>query len=152
MRVIIQRVTEASVTIDGSLYSSIKTGLLILLGIEDADTIEDIVWLSNKIINLRIFNDVHKVPNLSLKEIDGNILLVSQFTLHADTKKGNRPSYLRASKSVIAQPLYQKMIDRLEKDLGKKIFTGAFGADMQVGLMNDGPITIFIDTKQKNTG
>ncbi len=152
MRVVIQRVTEASVTIDGSLYSSIKTGLLILLGIEDADTIEDIVWLSNKIINLRIFNDVHKVPNLSLKEIDGNILLVSQFTLHADTKKGNRPSYLRASKSVIAQPLYQKMIDRLEKDLGKKIFTGAFGADMQVGLMNDGPITIFIDTKQKNTG
>ena len=150
MRVVIQRVTEASVSIDGLIISSIKNGLLVLLGIEDADTIDDIIWLSNKIINLRIFNDLMKVPNLSLKEVDGDILLVSQFTLHADTKKGNRPSYLKASKSIIAIPLYQKMIGQLEKDLGKKIFTGVFGADMQVALINDGPITIWIDTKQKS--
>ena len=150
MRVVIQRVLEASVTIDGLLYSSIKSGLQILLGIEDADAMEDIVWLSNKIVNLRIFNDGLQVPNLSLKDIDGDILLVSQFTLYADTKKGNRPSYLRASKGDIAIPLYQKMIDQLEKDLGKKISTGVFGADMQVALINDGPITIWIDTKQRS--
>ena len=150
MRVVIQRVTEASVTVDKLIVSSINSGLLILLGIEDADTIDDIIWLSNKITNLRIFNDLIKVPNLSLKEVDGDILLVSQFTLHADTKKGNRPSYLRASKSIIAIPLYQKMIEQLEKDLGKKIFTGVFGADMQVALVNDGPITIWIDSKQKS--
>ena len=150
MRVVIQRVTAASVTIGELLNASIKSGLLILLGIEDADTIDDVIWLSNKIVNLRIFNDLMKVPNLSLKEVDGDILLVSQFTLHADTKKGNRPSYLKASKSIIAIPLYQKMIGQLEKDLGKKIFTGVFGADMQVALINDGPITIWIDTKQKS--
>ena len=150
MRVVIQRVTAASVTIGELLNASIKSGLLILLGIEDADTMEDVIWLSNKIVNLRIFNDLMKVPNLSLKEVDGDILLVSQFTLHADTKKGNRPSYLKASKSIIAIPLYQKMIGQLEKDLGKKIFTGVFGADMQVALINDGPITIWIDTKQKS--
>ena len=150
MRVVIQRVTEASVTVDKLIVSSINSGLLILLGIEDADTIDDIIWLSNKITNLRIFNDLIKVPNLSLKEVNGDILLVSQFTLHADTKKGNRPSYLRASKSIIAIPLYQKMIEQLEKDLGKKIFTGVFGADMQVALVNDGPITIWIDSKQKS--
>ena len=150
MRVVIQRVTEASISIDKLIVSSIKNGLLILVGIEDADTMDDIIWLSNKIINLRIFNDLMKVPNLSLKEIDGDILLVSQFTLHADTKKGNRPSYLKASKSIIAIPLYQKMIGQLEKDLGKKIFTGVFGADMQVALINDGPVTIWVDTKQKS--
>lgn len=151
MRVVIQRVTEASVTIEEIVHSSIKNGLLIFLGIEDVDAIEDIVWLSNKIVNLRIFNDAGKVPNLSLKDAGGDILIVSQFTLYADTKKGNRPSYLRASKSVIAIPLYQKLIDQLEQDLGKKISTGVFGADMQVSLINDGPITIWIDTKQKST-
>ena len=150
MRVVVQRVTEASITIDKLIVSCIKNGLLILVGIEDADTMDDIIWLSNKIVNLRIFNDLMKVPNLSLKEIGGDILLVSQFTLHADTKKGNRPSYLKASKSIIAIPLYQKMIVQLEKDLNKKIFTGVFGADMQVALINDGPITIWIDTKQKS--
>ena len=150
MRVVVQRVIEASITIDKLIVSCIKNGLLILVGIEDADTMDDIIWLSNKIVNLRIFNDLMKVPNLSLKEIGGDILLVSQFTLHADTKKGNRPSYLKASKSIIAIPLYQKMIVQLEKDLNKKIFTGVFGADMQVALINDGPITIWIDTKQKS--
>lgn len=150
MRVVVQRVSKASVTIDELVASSINSGLLILLGIEDADTMDDIIWLSNKIVNLRIFNDLMKMPNLSLKEIDGDLLLVSQFTLHADTKKGNRPSYLRASKSIIAIPLYQKMIEQLGKDLGKKIFTGVFGADMQVELINDGPITIWIDSKQKS--
>ena len=152
MRVVIQRVTEARVTIDGFLHSSIKNGMLILLGIEDTDAMEDIVWLSNKIVNLRIFNDDTKVPNLSLKDMGGDILLVSQFTLYAETKKGNRPSYLRASKSDIAIPLYQKMVDQLEKDLSKKIATGVFGADMQVALINDGPVTIRIDTKQKSAG
>ena len=150
MRVVIQRVTEGSVTIDKLIVASIKTGLLILLGIEDADTMDDIIWLSNKITNLRLFNDLMKVPNLSLKEIGGDILLVSQFTLYADTKKGNRPSYLKASKSITAIPIYQKMIAQLEMDLGKKIFTGVFGADMQVALVNDGPITIWIDSKQKS--
>jgi D-tyrosyl-tRNA(Tyr) deacylase len=123
--------------------------LLVLLGIEDADTTEDIEWLSNKIVNLRIFDDAHKVPNLSVKETGGNILLVSQFTLHASTKKGNRPSYLRASKSVVAIPLYEEMIVQLENDLGKKISTGVFSADMKVSLVNDGPITIWIDSKEK---
>ena len=150
MRVVIQRVIEAGVTVDELIVSAIKNGLLVLLGIEDADTMDDIIWLSNKIINLRIFNDLMKMPNLSLKETDGDILLVSQFTLHADTKKGNRPSYLRASKSAVAIPLYQNMIAQLEKDLGKKIFTGVFGADMQVALVNDGPLTIWIDSKQKS--
>jgi D-tyrosyl-tRNA(Tyr) deacylase len=147
MRAVIQRVTEASVTIDGKLKAAINKGLLVLVGIEDADTNEDIIKLSNKIINLRIFDDENKVPNISVQDIDADILLVSQFTLFASTKKGNRPSYLKASKPDIAIPMYEKMIAQLEQDLGKKIFTGTFGADMKVALLNDGPITIIIDTK-----
>jgi len=149
MRAVIQRVTEASVTIDNRVKASINNGLLVLVGIEDADTTEDIEWLSKKIVCLRIFDDADKIPNLSLLETGGDILLVSQFTLHANTKKGNRPSYLRASKSIVAIPMYEKMITQLENDLDKKIFTGVFGADMKVALLNDGPVTIWIDTKQK---
>lgn len=149
MRVVLQRVSKASVTINGALASSINKGLLIFLGIEDADTLDDIEWLSNKIINLRIFDNENKVPNISVKEIDGDILLVSQFTLHAATKKGNRPSYIKASKPVIAIPIYIKMIEQLQHDLGKKVFTGEFGADMKVELLNDGPVTIFIDSRNK---
>ena len=149
MRVVIQRVTAASVTIDNEVVSFISKGLLILVGIEDADTKEDIEWLSNKIVHLRIFDDADKVPNLSIKETGGDILLVSQFTLQANTKKGNRPSYIRASKAVVAIPVYEKIITQLESDLEKKVFTGVFGADMKVVLVNDGPVTIWIDTKQK---
>jgi D-aminoacyl-tRNA deacylase len=149
MRTVIQRVSQASVTIDGTVFAEIKSGLLVLIGIEDADNIDDIEWLSNKIVNLRIFDDENKVPNISVKDIGGDILLVSQFTLHASAKKGNRPSYIKASKPEIAIPLYIKMIAQLEIDLGKKICTGEFGADMKVMLLNDGPVTIFIDTKNK---
>ena len=149
MKTVIQRVTSASVTVDNIVTDAIKTGLLVLLGIEDADTTEDIVWLSSKIVNLRIFDDENKVPNISVKDIGGDILLVSQFTLHANTKKGNRPSYLKASKADVAIPMYEQMIVQLENDLGKKIYTGIFGADMKVSLLNDGPVTIIIDTKQK---
>ena len=149
MKAVIQRVTKASVTITGNIKSSIESGLLVLVGIEDADNDEDIEWLSNKIVNLRIFDDENKVPNISVKDIDGDILLVSQFTLHASTKKGNRPSYIKASKADYAIPMYEKMIAQLENDLGKKIFTGEFGADMKVELLNDGPVTICIDTKKK---
>ena len=149
MKTVIQRVTKASVTIDGNVKSAIGNGLLVLVGIEDADTNEDITWLSSKIVNLRIFDDENKVPNISVKDIGGDILLVSQFTLHASTKKGNRPSYIRASKPDFAIPMYEKMIAQLEIDLGKKIFTGEFGADMKVELLNDGPVTILIDTKMK---
>jgi len=149
MRAVIQRVTQASVTIDQSVVSSINHGLMVLVGIEDADAMEDIEWLSNKIINLRIFDDENKVPNISVKDIGGDVLLVSQFTLQANTKKGNRPSYIRASKAAIAIPIYEKLITQMERDLGKKIFTGEFGADMKVALINDGPITIIIDTKTK---
>lgn len=149
MRVVIQRVTKASVNIDGNTKSAIENGLLVLAGIEDAYTHEDIAWLSNKIVNLRIFDDANKVPNISVKDMGGDILLVSQFTLHAATKKGNRPSYIKASKPDIAIPLYEKMIMQLEKDLGKEIFTGEFGADMKVALLNDGPVTIVIDSKNK---
>jgi len=149
MKTVIQRVANASVTIHGQIRSAIQQGLLVFVGIEDADTIADIEWLSNKIINLRIFDDENKVPNISVKDIDGDILLVSQFTLHAATKKGNRPSYIKASKPGIAIPLYEKMIVQLENDLGKKIFTGEFGTDMKVQLLNDGPVTIVIDTKNK---
>lgn len=149
MRVVIQRVSQAAVTINNIVKSEIKTGLLVLAGIEDADTQEDIEWLSNKIVNLRIFDDENKVPNISVKDRGGDILLVSQFTLHASTKKGNRPSYLKASKPDIAIPLYEKMIVQLETDLDKKIFTGEFGADMKVSLLNDGPVTICIDSKNK---
>jgi D-tyrosyl-tRNA(Tyr) deacylase len=149
MRAVIQRVSKASVTINGEKKSEINSGLLILLGIEDADGVEDIEWLSGKMINLRIFNDAAGVMNVSVKDIGGDILLVSQFTLQASTKKGNRPSYLRASKPEIAIPLYEKMIGQLEKDLEKRIYTGEFGADMQVELLNDGPVTIIIDTKSR---
>ena len=149
MKAVIQRVTKASVAINGNVKSSIENGLLVLAGIEDADNDEDIEWLSNKIVNLRIFDDENKVPNVSVKDIDGEILLVSQFTLHASTKKGNRPSYIKASKPDVAIPIYEKMILQLESDLGKKIFTGEFGADMKVELLNDGPVTICIDTKNK---
>jgi len=150
MRAVVQRVNRASVKINGSVHAAIETGLMILLGIEDADGAEDIQWLSSKLVNLRIFNDTAGVMNLSLVETGGDILLVSQFTLFAATKKGNRPSYIRASKSEIAIPLYERMISQLEKDLGKKIQTGLFGADMQVDILNDGPVTIFMDTKQKD--
>ncbi|MFT3979843.1 MAG: D-aminoacyl-tRNA deacylase [Ferruginibacter sp.] len=149
MRVVIQRVTHASVTIDSVVTASVGQGLLVLAGIEDADDINDIQWLSNKIVNLRIFDDEQHVPNVSLKDNGGDILLVSQFTLHAGTKKGNRPSYIRASKPEVAIPLYEQLIAQLENDLGKKISTGQFGADMKVALLNDGPVTIVIDTKNK---
>jgi D-aminoacyl-tRNA deacylase len=149
MRTVIQRVAQASVTIEEKITGAVKDGLLVLLGIEDADTDEDIEWLSNKIVNLRIFDDANGVMNISVKDIDGDILLVSQFTLHASTKKGNRPSYIKASKPDIAIPLYEKMISRLEQDLGKKIQTGIFGAMMKVKLLNDGPVTIVIDTKNR---
>jgi D-aminoacyl-tRNA deacylase len=149
MRAVIQRVTKASVTIEGKIHASIEHGLLVLLGIEDADTDEDIEWLSGKIGNLRIFNDKDGVMNISVKETGGDILLISQFTLHASTKKGNRPSYIRASKTEIAVPLYEKMIQQLSKDLGKGIKSGIFGADMKVELVNDGPVTIMIDSKNK---
>ena len=149
MRVIIQRVTEASVVIENTSAASIGKGLLVLLGIEDADGPEDVIWLSNKIVNLRVFNDEDAVPNVSVKDAGGEILLVSQFTLFAATKKGNRPSYIRASKPAIAVPLYEMMISQLENDLGKMVSTGVFGADMKVSLLNDGPITIFIDSKNR---
>ena len=147
MRVVIQRVSKAAVTIDNKEKSAINVGLLVLIGIEDADTDEDIKWLSNKIVNLRIFDDENKIPNRSVKDLDGDILLVSQFTLQASTKKGNRPSYLKASKAEVSVPVYEKMIIQLKNDLGKEIFTGEFGADMKVELLNDGPVTILIDTK-----
>ena len=149
MRAVIQRVSEASVTIEGNVSGAIKDGLLILLGIEDADTIEDITWLSNKIVNLRIFNDENGVPNISVKDTGGSILIISQFTLHAAIKKGARPSYIRASKGEVAQPVYEKMVAQLTQEFGKKIETGVFGADMKVHLVNDGPVTLFIDTKNK---
>jgi D-tyrosyl-tRNA(Tyr) deacylase len=149
MRAVIQRVRNANVSIEGKIKAEIDLGLMVLLGIEEADRQEDVEWLSNKIINLRVFNDAKGVMNLSLKEVNGDLLLVSQFTLHASTKKGNRPSYSRASKPELAIPFYEKMITQLEKDLDKKIFTGEFGADMQVSLVNDGPVTIIIDTLNK---
>ncbi len=149
MRVVIQRVSSASVSINGKIKSTTTNGLVVFVGIEDADTIEDIQWLSNKIVNLRIFDDENKIPNISVKDIDGDILLVSQFTLHASTKKGNRPSYIKASKAEIAIPLYEQLIIRLANDLGKIIHTGEFGADMKVALINDGPVTIWIDSKKR---
>ncbi len=149
MRAVIQRVSRASVTIGGKVHSQIGWGLLVLLGIEDADTAEDIEWLSNKIVNLRIFDDAGGVMNESVKDKNGEIILVSQFTLHASTKKGNRPSYIKASKPDVAVPIYEKMIEQLSADLGKRIGTGEFGADMKVELVNDGPVTIVIDTKNK---
>ncbi len=149
MRAVVQRVKHASVVIDEKIAGRIDEGLLVLLGIEDADNNEDIEWLSGKIVNLRIFNDEKDVMNRSVKDVSGDILLISQFTLHASTKKGNRPSYIKAAKPDIAIPLYEKMIAQLEKGLGKKIQTGIFGADMKVSLLNDGPVTIIVDTKNK---
>jgi D-aminoacyl-tRNA deacylase len=149
MLAVIQRVTSSSVMINNQVKASIDKGLLILVGIEDADTQEDIDWLSSKIVNLRIFNDAEGVMNVSVKEDGGDIIIVSQFTLHASTKKGNRPSYLKASKPDIAIPLYEKFIKAVELALGKQVQTGTFGADMKVSLLNDGPVTIVIDTKNK---
>lgn len=149
MRVLIQRVSEAKVAVNKDIVGIIHTGLLVFIGIEDADTTDDIQWLSNKICNLRIFDDAEGIMNMSVKEMNGDILLISQFTLHANTKKGNRPSYIRASKPGTAIPLYEKMIGQLQTDLGKPIQTGIFGADMKVTLTNDGPVTIWIDSKNK---
>ena len=149
MRAVIQRVSKASVTIDDKIYSQIENGLLVLVGIEDADTTEDSEWLSGKIVNLRVFNDDNGVMNVSVKDINGDILAVSQFTLHASTKKGNRPSYIKASKPEFAIPMYEKFVQQLGNDLGKKIHTGVFGADMKVELLNDGPVTVVIDTKNR---
>ncbi|GAA4297925.1 D-aminoacyl-tRNA deacylase [Aestuariibaculum suncheonense] len=149
MKVVIQRVTKASVTIEGEKVASITNGLLVLLGIVDDDTQEDINWLSNKIVNLRIFEDDHQVMNKSLFDINGDIIVVSQFTLHAATKKGNRPSYIKAAKPDVAIPLYEAFVKTLEAGLGKTVQTGEFGADMKVELLNDGPVTIIIDSKNK---
>ncbi len=149
MKVVIQRVNEASVSIEGKLVGSIQKGLMVLLGIETADTMEDVQWLSNKIVQMRIFDDAEGVMNWSVKEVGGNILLVSQFTLHASTKKGNRPSYIAAAKHDISVPLYEAMIKQLTTDMGAPIQTGVFGADMQVALVNNGPVTIIVDSKNK---
>jgi D-tyrosyl-tRNA(Tyr) deacylase len=149
MKVVIQRVSQASVTIDAKIVADIQKGLLVLIGVEDADTQEDINWLCQKITNLRIFGDENEIMNLSVKDIDGEVIVVSQFTLHASTKKGNRPSYIKASKPEIAIPLYENFVKQLEKELGKKVQTGIFGADMKVLLLNDGPVTIQIDSKNK---
>ena len=149
MRAVVQRVSAASVTIDNNIRSSINNGLLVLVGIEEADTDEDIDWLSAKLVNLRIFDDESGVMNLDIKQTAGDMLLISQFTLHAATKKGNRPSYIKAAKPEKAIPVYEKMIQQLEKEMGKPVGTGIFGADMKVSLVNDGPVTIIIDTKNK---
>jgi len=149
MRAIIQRVTQAQVQIDGKLFSEIRNGLLVLLGIEDADSDEDLNWLAQKMVNLRVFNDENGVMNISLIDTNFDVLLVSQFTLFASTKKGNRPSFIKASRPEFAIPLYEKMIVKLEELLGKKIATGLFGADMNISLTNNGPVTIMIDSKLK---
>ena len=149
MKAVIQRVSKASVTIEGEKVANIQQGLLILLGIENADTQEDIAWLSKKIANLRIFNDEEGVMNTSLLDVNGEAIVVSQFTLHASTKKGNRPSYIKAAKPDVAIPLYEAFVKQLEKEIDKEVQTGEFGADMKVELLNDGPVTILIDTKDK---
>ena len=149
MRVVIQKVTQASVSIDNQIVASIDKGLLVLVGIEDGDTNEDIAWLSSKIVNLRVFDDDNGVMNLSVKEVKGEVLIVSQFTLHASTKKGNRPSYIKAARPEVAIPIYEAFIKQVETLLGKRVPTGQFGAMMQVSLCNDGPVTILIDTKNK---
>lgn len=149
MRAVIQRVSSASVTVDGAKIANIGQGLLVLLGIEDADGKEDIEWLSKKMVNLRIFNDDDEVMNRSVLDVGGEVIVVSQFTLHALTKKGNRPSYIKASKPDVAIPIYEAFVKKLEQDLGKEVGTGVFGADMKVELLNDGPVTILIDTKNK---
>jgi len=149
MKVVIQRVSDASVTIDKKIVADIQKGLLVLVGVEEADNQEDINWLTSKIANLRIFDDENHVMNLSLKEVDGEIIIISQFTLQASTKKGNRPSYLKAAKPEISIPIYENFIVQMELELGKKVQTGQFGADMKVSLLNDGPVTIVIDSKNK---
>ncbi len=149
MKAVIQRVSSCTVTIDNKVVADIQKGLLVLVGIEDADNKEDINWINSKIANLRIFADENGVMNLSLKEVNGDMIIVSQFTLHASTKKGNRPSYLKASKPEVAIPLYEAFITQMETELGKKVQTGKFGADMKVALINDGPVTLIIDTKNK---
>ena len=150
MKAVIQRVTKASVTIDGEQVAKINDGLLVLLGIVDDDILEDIQWLAKKISNIRIFDDPNGVMNLSLIDKKSNVIIVNQFTLHASTKKGNRPSYIRASKPDIAIPLYKKFIQQMEKEIDRRVQTGKFGADMKVALINDGPVTIIIDSKNKN--
>lgn len=149
MKVVIQRVSQASVTVDAKIVADIQKGLLVLVGIEDADTQEDIDWLCQKTANLRIFGNENDVMNLSVKEINGEIIVVSQFTLQASTKKGNRPSYIKASKPEIAIPMYENFVQKMENELGKKVQTGIFGADMKVLLLNDGPVTIVIDSKNR---
>ncbi|MBP6146641.1 MAG: D-tyrosyl-tRNA(Tyr) deacylase [Flavobacterium sp.] len=149
MKVVIQRVSQASVTIDEKIVAAIQKGLLVLVGIEDVDSQEDIDWLAAKVANIRIFGDENQVMNLSVKDIGGDVIVVSQFTLHANTKKGNRPSYSKASKPEVAIPLYENFVNTLELELGKKVQTGVFGADMKVLLLNDGPVTIIMDSKNK---
>lgn len=149
MRAVIQRVTQSSVTIDGQVKGAIQQGLLVLVAVEDADTTEDIEWLSGKIVRLRIFNDEQGVMNRSVQEAGGEILVISQFTLFASTKKGNRPSYIRSARPEVAIPMYEQFVARLGQQLGRPIQTGEFGADMQVGLINDGPVTIVIDSKAR---
>lgn len=149
MKTVIQRVSHASVTVNEKIVAEIQKGLLVLVGIEDADAQEDINWLTSKIVNLRIFGDENHVMNLSVQDIAGDIIVISQFTLQASTKKGNRPSYLKASKAEIAIPLYERFVQELENQLGKKVQTGIFAADMKVSLLNDGPVTIVIDSKNK---
>ncbi|HUH46854.1 MAG TPA: D-aminoacyl-tRNA deacylase [Arenibacter sp.] len=149
MRAIIQRVNSANVTVEGQIISKISNGILVFLGIGEADGEEDIAWLSRKIANLRIFNDGNGVMNRSLLEENGGVIVVSQFTLHASTRKGNRPSYIKAARPELAIPIYERFIQQMEQDLGKKVGTGVFGADMKVSLINDGPVTIQIDTKNK---
>lgn len=150
MKAVIQRVSSCSVTTDNKVVANIQKGLLVLVGFEDADNNEDLIWLTSKIANLRIFGDENEVMNLSLKEVGGDMIIVSQFTLHANTKKGNRPSYIKAAKAEVAIPLYEAFITQMETELGKKVQTGKFGADMKVALLNDGPVTIIIDTKNKD--
>ena len=150
MRALVQRVNYSKVIVDGQTKSEIENGILILLGIEDEDTTEDIQWLSNKLTGLRIFDDENGVMNLSVKDIRGEVMVISQFTLHANTKKGTRPSYIRAAKPDISVPIYEKFIEQMESDLGKKVGTGEFGAHMKIDLENDGPVTIMIDSKNKN--
>ena len=149
MKVVIQRVSQASVTVDKKITAEIQKGLLVLVGIEDADTQEDIDWLAGKIIKMRIFGDENDVMNCSVQDVDGDIIVVSQFTLHASTKKGNRPSYIKAAKPEFAIPTYENFVQAVEKELGKKVQTGIFGADMKVSLLNDGPVTIIIDSKNR---
>lgn len=149
MRLLIQRVSEASVTIDGRCHSQIKKGLLVLVGIEEADTQEDIDWLVGKLIRLRIFDDEAGVMNLDVLQVGGDVMVVSQFTLHASTKKGNRPSYFRAAGEAISRPMYEKFVQAVEQALGKRVATGEFGADMKVALVNDGPVTIWIDSRNR---